>query len=57
MKNVSKVLSALLVLVMVIGMFAMTATAAAGDTANLVTDVSTLQAGDKVILVGSHDGT
>jgi len=57
MKNVSKVLSALLVLVMVIGMFAMTATAAAGDTANLVTDVSTLQAGDKVILVGSHNGT
>lgn len=55
MKNVSKVLSALLVLVMVIGMFAMTATAAAGDTANLVKDVSTLANGDKVVIL-SIDG-
>ena len=54
MKSFSKLLSILLCLSMLIGIFAMTGTAAAGDTATLVTDVSSLQAGDKVILVGKH---
>ena len=51
MKNVSKLLSILLCLAMVIGIFAMTGTAAAGDTANIVSNPSQLANNDKIILV------
>ena len=56
MKKASKLLSILLCLAMVIGIFTMAVGAAAGDTATLVADPSTLQTGDRVVLVGENNG-
>lgn len=56
MKRSKRFLSAVLVLCMVLSMLpslGMTASAAAGDTYELVTDASTLQAGDTVIIVAA----
>ena len=53
MKNLKKnrFLAAILALVMVISMIPMPASAADGDTATLVTDVSALKPGDQVVIV------
>ena len=53
MKNLMKnrFLAAILALVMVISMIPVSIFAADGDTATLVTDVSNLNAGDKVVIV------
>ena len=51
--NFSRFLSVLLALVMVLSMFPATVFAADSATAELVTDVSTLAAGDQVVIVAA----
>ena len=52
----SKLLSAMLAILMVVTMFPVPVFAAEGDTATLVTNAADLSAGDQIVIVNS-DGT